>query len=402
MNYWNLRFRAICLPLLSCCLFCAMPTATVVASEPVDEAWVETLESMTSFDWMSPFELERLSESQDVDSDHEMTREALILSLSAFQQALIEGNNAVYKKEIALTVHSEASADYLLYLVESLKEESAQAIAIACNTQIKEGAVRDRIKQSDGETTSQRKSAHDANASTDTVVLQRLSSYGIDMRLADGSHRFEQPLTQSQYINALRQLDEIWATEFDVDSVITGYPNYPAFTPTIREEMDADLGELLTRVDTVRSLIGERCDQEVSISKDAVSVKTYDTAIAKAAQIHLAQGAKERTERKTKDIQEIIDISPEDALYAPLSILIEEWGFEILLQPNGALEPEGIITRGEAAHYISELAEVYWSILWETPPHATVSRLYNEMIEDLAEIEQNLRVALDPSQGSVN
>lgn len=308
-----------------------------------------------------------------------MTREAFLISLAAFQMSLTHNQHEVYLRDSESTLHSRVTTEYLIKLVEELQVESDQLVVEGC-TQEKE-TIRSQAKQSSY--IAQSVSTDDSSAYMDAV--QRLAYHGVDMTLADGSFRPEQPLTQAQYFSALRQIDRLWAARFGADSIILGYPDYAELTPVVREGLDTELGELFPRIARVRSLINTFCDQEVSLTSDKATSANLPNVIAtKAVQNRIAKA----TERKTaNDIREISNVHPEDVVFPALSYLMNEWGIEVILQPDESIDLEGTIMRGEAAIYAAQLVDEYVQILGGYFNEYEFASLYQQLAEELEEIE---------------
>ena len=387
MGYINIGLRRfVCMSLLGCALN-AVPASLTLAVEPTDEAWLEALESIELSDGLPLFEVIRHEETGAIELDYEMSRAELVVSIITFQNVLLEGAQQIERVDADRSVHSWESASYIIDIVSDL---SAELFTVGnCLSSAQDKTMSGYLNQdmyATHELPAQFLSDVESS-STYVEAMQTLFDLAIDMTLVDGQFHPDQPLTQAQYLSILRQLDRFWANhEFGLDSLVIGYPNYRSGTPIVREELDATLGDILTRLTNVRSLIDEYCTQEVVLSiNDKTADKSYDLETVEVLQsnrVQIAQG--------TRDGQEALYVLLEDDRYESIRRYAED-----LMRANEALDLEVTFSRGEAAFYIVQIAKAFWNTLGKSDETLELQRRYSIAVEELEYIEQRLQSELE-------
>ena len=402
-------YSFISLSLLSWAIIGLFPNLTLrsVAAEPIRPDWVEVFE-----EWASPFEFERQPVGNTIDENDELNREDLIISMERFFDGLIQAEGFVTSKlQDDVDGHTESTLSTLSDEVTRLQAEADRLIANNSDNKVSSHRLKASSKAISEEQIP--KELAETNRVGDQVTANELpddidisSPYaeavwvlgqlGVEVTFEDGTFRPEEPLTQSQYISILQQVDAAFAGEYEVDSLLMGFPDYPNLPNEKLEVTDAALDELLKSIETVRMLALELQEQERSSAKKQTAY-TARLSIRKNVEPSNPE-VKAPVYQTATSIQDVSDVSPTDAVYESLDRLVNEWGVDVIVRTDGSFEPDVTITRGEAALYLGQMAYTYFNIPAPQDETDFILRVYSHLTAQMQETEQDLRNALAASR----
>ncbi|MBT9312754.1 hypothetical protein [Leptothoe kymatousa] len=270
-----------------------------------------------------------------------LTRSDFIISTAYFSQQLWEFERAHSAELERLCLDFEEKERYLWTRIDglngdgsgSLRNEVARAIEMA-------GQVAQRAEKRAEQRATQTKNRSKQlavpapyNGNADLYRLQE--EFGLDMRLDDGSFQLDQPLTQADYLDYMRQLEVIYSRVlFAGNSFFTTDPVEFALENQTVINTEQSFSDIFDALGQVRSHL-----TELRALTRTLNGKQADSA-------HTA-----RQKSAVGSVAEIPDLTPADPAYGALEFFREITGLGELLGADGRFDGQAALTRGEFVSY---------------------------------------------------